>query len=73
MQFTSKAVAGYEQTIAKNVELWIKKIASEHRKSGDTINLAPLVRLWQFDSGAVLATSNWVGLIKGLLNLRVAY
>lgn len=63
VQFTPKAVAGYERTIAKNVDLWTTEIASESHKSGGSINIAASVRLLQFDSRTLLATLNWVGII----------
>lgn len=62
-----KAVAGYEQIVANNVELWINKIASEYCKSDDPANLAPLIGLLQFDSGTLPATIDWVGIFKALV------
>ena len=72
-QFTPKAVAGYEQIIAKNVELWINKIASEYRKSDEPVNLAPLIRLLQFDSGTLLATIDRVGIFRPCSTSRVTH
>lgn len=55
MQFTPKAVAGYEQTVAKNIALWIELIATERHENGFPINLAWSIRLLQFESGRLLA------------------
>lgn len=56
MQFTPKAVAGYEQTVAKYITLWTEQIASEYHENGTPIDLAWSIRLVQFDSGTLLAT-----------------
>ncbi|KAA6414637.1 MAG: cytochrome P450 pisatin demethylase [Lasallia pustulata] len=58
-----KAVAGYEQIVANNVELWINKIASEYCKSDDPANLAPLIGLLQFDSVVELTYGRSIGVL----------